>query len=419
MIRPRDPAASLSRSADAVTAELQLTQSAIARNPKSYYAWHHRKWVLGQWGTSAVPGGVAGTAAAELALCARLLDADERNFHCWNYRAWVVAWSRTAAPAAADPKGRGATVAGAAAEGTAGGSAVAAAASEAAPAAVAGAERSTQADGGTAAGSCGAAPRPSTSDAGIPAAAELAFTTQCIRRNFSNYSAWHYRSRLLLPPPPASDGGGGAAAAKAPLLPTVTLAAELRLVREAVFTEPDDQSPWFYRRWLLGHAERQLAGGAEGAEEEKVEGGGGAEAALLALLAEDVTALRELAAAEATSKCASRSGVGTVSAGAEICAQPMTALLLFLSPRPSSAGPLVAIAQSLEVLLRHQQQRGGAAAAAPGAEAAAAAGELRGLYGATLPALDPLHARFYECEVGRLAPLLGRGRGAAAVGRPY
>ena len=26
--------------------ELQLTQAALGRNPKSYGSWHHRKWII-------------------------------------------------------------------------------------------------------------------------------------------------------------------------------------------------------------------------------------------------------------------------------------------------------------------------------------------------------------------------------------
>ena len=59
--------------------ELQLTEKALRRNPKSYGAWNQRRWSVRQLGEKADVG-------HELALCAQLLAADERNFHCWNYR---------------------------------------------------------------------------------------------------------------------------------------------------------------------------------------------------------------------------------------------------------------------------------------------------------------------------------------------
>ncbi|XP_047334562.1 geranylgeranyl transferase type-2 subunit alpha 1 [Impatiens glandulifera] len=72
---------------------------------------------------------------------------------------------------------------------------------------------------------------------------ELQFTTDMINDNFSNYSAWHNRSVLL-----------------ARLLETraqgffpreKVLTEEYDLVHQAIFTDPDDQSGWFYHLWLL------------------------------------------------------------------------------------------------------------------------------------------------------------------------
>jgi geranylgeranyl transferase type-2 subunit alpha len=70
--------------------------------------------------------------------------------------------------------------------------------------------------------------------AGVTEEEQLAFTSQKIEQNFSNYSALHHRS-VALPEPLTAD----------------VLFEEIGLVQQAVFTEPDDQSAWFYYRWLL------------------------------------------------------------------------------------------------------------------------------------------------------------------------
>ena len=66
--------------------------------------------------------------------------------------------------------------------------------------------------------------------------AELDFTREKISNNFSNYSAWHYRSKLL-----TSSGR----------LEEADQHAELELVQNAAFTDPEDSSAWFYHTWLL------------------------------------------------------------------------------------------------------------------------------------------------------------------------
>lgn len=79
---------------------------------------------------------------------------------------------------------------------------------------------------------------------------ELAFTEKKIKANFSNYSAWHYRSKLLpkLCPDPNSAGR-----------PTEeALVQEYQYVQNAFFTDPSDQSAWFYHRWLLGRSAELL-----------------------------------------------------------------------------------------------------------------------------------------------------------------
>lgn len=92
---------------------------------------------------------------------------------------------------------------------------------------------------------------------------ELQFSTNKITKNFSNYSSWHYRSELLPRIYPSSSGDT--------LLDDQKLAEgnsysftsvgfnskcshfsiECNLIQNAIFTDPNDQSAWFYQRWLL------------------------------------------------------------------------------------------------------------------------------------------------------------------------
>ncbi|XP_059633620.1 geranylgeranyl transferase type-2 subunit alpha 1 [Cornus florida] len=74
-------------------------------------------------------------------------------------------------------------------------------------------------------------------------AEELQFTTDMINTNFSNYSAWHNRSVLLSHLLEKRAEG---------FFPKEkVLTDEYDLVHQAIFTDPDDQSGWFYHLWLL------------------------------------------------------------------------------------------------------------------------------------------------------------------------
>mmetsp|Transcript_7578 Transcript_7578/g.19436 ORF Transcript_7578/g.19436 Transcript_7578/m.19436 type:complete len:376 (+) Transcript_7578:94-1221(+) len=141
----------------------------------------------------------------ELRLCDLLLTVDDRNFHCWSYRRYVVKLMDR------DPE------------------------------------------------------------------KELDFTTEKILQNFSNYSAWHYRSALLpvvhktirfedlleqsssSKPKPA-----GEPKPKGPAddVPVWVLEEEFQWVKEAFYTEPEDQSAWLYHRWLTSHMLRDGKRGA-------------------------------------------------------------------------------------------------------------------------------------------------------------
>ena len=69
---------------------------------------------------------------------------------------------------------------------------------------------------------------------------ELEFTLKKIEQNFSNFSSWYYRSCLFT-----------SAANNQVLDFTKEWKREYDLVENAIFTDPSDQSAWFYHKWLL------------------------------------------------------------------------------------------------------------------------------------------------------------------------
>jgi hypothetical protein len=71
---------------------------------------------------------------------------------------------------------------------------------------------------------------------------EFDFTTRKIYENFSNYSAWQRRAHIL----PAHLDGLEGELERASLLRN-----EAELSRSAAWTEPKDQSVWFYQRWFF------------------------------------------------------------------------------------------------------------------------------------------------------------------------
>jgi hypothetical protein len=59
-------------------------------NPKSYWVWNHRHWILEH-----MPEPVWD---AEMALVDKMLNLDQRNFHGWDYRRWLVSQSNVSSP---------------------------------------------------------------------------------------------------------------------------------------------------------------------------------------------------------------------------------------------------------------------------------------------------------------------------------
>lgn len=70
---------------------------------------------------------------------------------------------------------------------------------------------------------------------------EIKFTTSKIESNFSNFSAWHQRTKVL---EKMWQAAGKEDKGK-----------EFELVTQALWTDPGDQSGWLYHRWLVGDGE--------------------------------------------------------------------------------------------------------------------------------------------------------------------
>lgn len=126
-----------------LSSELKSLLPLLRSFPKCYWIWEYRKWLLTQSQTLLSPAAANVFWQGDLSLVSKLLAADGRNFHAWEYRRFIVD-SIEALRLAADPdKSRDAEL------------------------------RKLRCE------------------------TEIAYTTQMIKKDLSNCSAWHYRSVLL------------------------------------------------------------------------------------------------------------------------------------------------------------------------------------------------------------------------------
>ena len=194
--------------ASTLHADLGFLMPLLLKFPKCYWIWNHRLWLL-QQATTLLPAGDARALwSNELSLVGKMLARDGRNFHGWGYRRTVVA-ALECEGLAAEADGK---------EGT---------------------KQQSRAE------------------------PEFEYTTKMIHANLSNFSAWHNRSKLI--PRVLTERGADAAARKAildegssPLSDSITIDAtwltrrpELTLIQEALYTDPYDQSIWFYYNYLM------------------------------------------------------------------------------------------------------------------------------------------------------------------------
>ena len=200
--------------------DLMLTEHALRAHPKVYWIWNHRQWCLTQYpprtcsSSASTPADDAGWVwERELKLVEKMLDLDPRNFHGWNCRRAIIhhlALSILASHPSLAPL---------------------AATQPSFPALL----------------SHHVVMQPQHQRVGAKLLAlaerELGYTLRKIEANFSNFSAWHQRTKLL--------PHVWAARRLSTEQVDTQLDSELELVKQAMYTDPADQSVWFYHRWLI------------------------------------------------------------------------------------------------------------------------------------------------------------------------
>lgn len=85
-------------------------------------------------------------------------------------------------------------------------------------------------------------------EAGSLVEPEFDYTTKMIKTNLSNFSAWHNRSKLI---PRLLDERNAGAEARRNFMKS-----ELELIQKALYTDPYDQSLWFYHAYLMSTLDR-------------------------------------------------------------------------------------------------------------------------------------------------------------------
>lgn len=171
--------------------ELNFVLAKLKKSPKSYWIWNHRMWCLKHDKLS--------NWKFELQLIETFLQVDSRNFHVWSYRRFIIQCMKE--------------------------------------------------------------------DENIKESDEMIdfnefkFTTKMINKDISNYSAWHNRSQLIVKLFEKSPRIDKTIVKDDKLYEYLILfnnkdlltflKTELKLVKTAIYTDPDDSSVWFYLKWII------------------------------------------------------------------------------------------------------------------------------------------------------------------------
>lgn len=160
--------------------------------PKCYWIWNHRAWLLQQASQNLPASSSRQLWEGELGLVTKMLGYDSRNFHGWSYRRTVIRDL----------------------------------------------EEYHRSEGAQNQGENAAKGRPATMTEH-----EFAYTTKMIKTNLSNFSAWHNRLQLI--PRLLSERHADRKVRR------IFLDDEFDLIVPALYTDPYDQSLWFYYDYLM------------------------------------------------------------------------------------------------------------------------------------------------------------------------
>lgn len=245
--------------------EHEITQLGLQNNPKAYAVWHYRKWCIQQQIRMIIPTTpdvVVQLLQTELHLCHFLLQKDERNFHCWSYRRFVVSCCISYHDMVSQTLSTSYTTASPIMTGewilplteiddddddddVVMGAQIALRYPLVKPFSVPDLSLTTD----------------STSCMTI-LKQEWEFTTTKIYENFSNFSAFHYRSKLL-PLMIQMMQSSSTNTVDTSSIPTDScddrndqmtfqmIKDEFDLITNAIYTEPDDQTAWWYQVFLF------------------------------------------------------------------------------------------------------------------------------------------------------------------------
>jgi hypothetical protein len=168
--------------------EIKSISPLMLKNPKSYMLWYHRIWNLQNACEIEKVKNLQleqSLLLQEIGLCNKFLEADDRNFHCWNYRMQIFTLI--------DQYFTGESF-------------------------------------------------------NSFLEKELEMTINLIKKNFSNFSSWHYRSKLIpiyFERIKKIDWNSEEA--------MDYFKSDIEHITNAIFTDPKDQSPWNYHLWLINN----------------------------------------------------------------------------------------------------------------------------------------------------------------------